>query len=112
MSTELVERLRAMAAQTRECIVCDGDGIKANGRECGGCNGSGRVPVRWGASNQAAREAAAELTALTAKVALLTEALDELGSAIDGTTFPANHPIWNARRAARRALSEPDKEGT
>ena len=25
MSTELVERLRAMAAQTRDCTVCDGD---------------------------------------------------------------------------------------
>lgn len=63
-TAELVARLWAIAAETRDCTVCDGDGVKANGNECGGCNGSGRVPVLWGATNQAAREAAARLTAL------------------------------------------------
>jgi len=37
--SNLIERLRS----TRDCTVCDGDGIKYSGKECGGCAGSGKV---------------------------------------------------------------------
>lgn len=62
-------------------------------------------------------EAADELTALTAKVALLTEALKQhekllcINSVRDAARQTA--PLWleAADAAARRARSEPDKEG-
>ena len=44
----LVLDLRRLAAATRDCSVCDGDGIKANGNQCGGCGGTGKVPAWWG----------------------------------------------------------------
>lgn len=45
---DLVADLRRLAAATRDCTVCDGDGIKANGNQCGGCGGTGKVPAWWG----------------------------------------------------------------
>ena len=105
MSTELVERLRA--------------DVRAH--EITGNGEMKRV--------QTVREAADELTALTAKVALLTEALKGLDAPwvqfISCWNDPSGDAEYDAEEekdnvkvladamlAARRALSEPDKEGT
>lgn len=100
MSTELVERLRA--------------DVRAH--EITGNGEMKRV--------QTVREAADELTALTAKVALLTEALkfyrDEfqpkIGKPVPGASSITFHPsealLEDCGNRAMAALSEPDKEGT
>ena len=102
MSTELVERLRAkrLAGSLEDGILMDeaADELTALTAKLERESGDLRY-----AKNALDRETARALkfgkriTALTAKVALLTEALEWYGE--------------RARRA-RRALSEPDKEGT
>ena len=87
MSTELVERLRAVEAA---------------------------LPDRPYAA-LTARKAADELTALTAKVALLTEALEYIARGYSGSLeggHAESHSGTYCAEVAHRALSEPDKEGT
>lgn len=51
--TDIVAELLSM----RSCTVCEGDGTKSNGKQCGGCGGSGEV-LRYG---RIGKEAAAEI---------------------------------------------------
>jgi hypothetical protein len=101
MSTELVERLRAGPIRTGDTE--DGEYELFDIEEAA----------------QTMHEAADELTALTAKVALLTEALEwygeraRLARLIHSGGDPARFELSDdGGKRARRALSEPDKEGT
>jgi hypothetical protein len=101
MSTELVERLRAGPIRTGDTE--DGEYELFDIEEAA----------------QTMHEVADELTALTAKVALLTEALEwygeraRLARLIHSGGDPARFELSDdGGKRARRALSEPDKEGT
>jgi len=51
--TDIVDELLSI----RNCTVCEGDGTKSNGKQCGGCGGSGEV-LRYG---RIGKEAASEI---------------------------------------------------
>ncbi|RWX78249.1 hypothetical protein EPK99_06330 [Neorhizobium lilium] len=63
--SDLIKRLRS----TRDCTVCDGDGIKDNGKECGGCDGTGKVQVY----DRTGPEAADEIEMLRAGIKRLSD---------------------------------------
>ena len=103
MSTELVERLRDYAGDDHERL-CQGRNYDCT---CG--YDERRDPLIAAAAD--------ELTALTAKVALLTEALEwygeraRLARLIHSGGDPARFELSDdGGKRARRALSEPDKE--
>ena len=103
--TELVERLRDYAGDDHERL-CQGRNYDCT---CG--YDERRDPLIAAAAD--------ELTALTAKVALLTEALEwygeraRLARLIHSGGDPARFELSDdGGKRARRALSEPDKEGT
>lgn len=74
--SDLTERLRSK----RSCTVCDGDGIKSNGKECGGCKGSGKV-YRY---DRTGTEAADEIDRLTRELAEARDkALEEAAKVAD-----------------------------
>lgn len=56
--SDIVKRLRS----TRSCSVCCGDGMKSNGKQCGGCAGSGQV-FRYDRTGPTAADIIERLTA-------------------------------------------------
>ena len=77
---ELVRQLRA----TRECSVCDGYGVRervdADPKSCGGCDGTGMVPVYYGIGERAAALLEADArreVALAGAIREIEEALNE-----------------------------------
>ena len=102
MSTELVERLRAACIDWNDTPMQDAE--------------EPRVILDCATM----REAADGLTAITAKVALLTEALAKIAAFYDEAasrhlTHTGSYGAFDEPSSveiARRALSEPDKEGT
>lgn len=112
MSTELVERLKPSYAADKAAIEA---AVQLRGKYPRLTESLNAAIV---ANNALKSEAVAELTALTAKVALLTEALkpfaelaDKHHSGFTDDAFAIPLVTVGHLRAAR-ALSEPDKEGT
>lgn len=103
---ELIERAHAMLAETRNCTVCDGDGIKDSGKDCGGCDATGKVLRLTRTDAAFIREAADALARLSRAAPAGDEVVADdamLDRAIE--TWPKPWEEYNLREALKRAVS-------
>lgn len=95
--SDIIERL----LMTRDCTVCDGDGIKSNGKVCGGCEGDGRV-LRFGSIGTEAADEIKRLRALSATqeqvpVEVATKPLEADSWFSQVVSFLVKHDMLDAR---------------